>query len=175
MQSPNPYRPPRTELRVEPDFVPGIFVEGPCLVVASGTELPRRCIKTNQPVGEHDFARQRLTWRGRSFQLVLSEKECRLTWYAVPSVRRRLTYIKVTQFAGPACAILPVFLIDTIGGWSVIPVLLALCMMSYSVFAKPPLRVVRYQRERFWIEGCSGEFLRSLEEALRGDASRESP
>lgn len=164
MQSENPYRAPSTDLEsLEPELPP-LFVDGPYLVVANRTALPPRCIRTNQPVGEKDYVRQRLNWRGRAFRLVVSEKECRIVWFGCPAVLWKHRSQRIANLLSTAFFVIPIFLIDRLGLW-IMPLFgfgFALLIMTW--FISPVLKVVDCKRGRFWIKGCSPVFLRSLEE-----------
>ena len=173
MSDVNPYQPPQTDpsVRVEQ---PRIDVDGNRLVVASGTQLPRRCIKTNQPVTEKDLIRQILQWRGRFLQVVLTSKNCELEWFVASRIRWRTRFAMVLSWS----AIIGGFLmfgavIDSNPPSSLGPAISMLLFItglvsSIVIQVRFGLRVVDYQDGRFWIEGCCPEFLKSLRKDLEG-------
>ena len=89
MRTDNPYQPPQTESTLIEPETPEIFVDGIHLVVASGVELPQRCVKTNEPVTDQDCIEETLQWRGRTLELMINVPECELRWYAARRVRWR--------------------------------------------------------------------------------------
>jgi hypothetical protein len=60
----NPFQTPQTGFDVLPAArLAGLaHVDGRFLVVASGTVLPLRCVKTNRPVSEGDLLRKQFDW-----------------------------------------------------------------------------------------------------------------
>ena len=166
MQSPNPYEPPATESVLEESELPRIFVDGPHLVIASETELPRRCIKTNQLVSERNAVRQTLPWRGRSFRFTLSTKECEIIWYASSWIVRKLLVRRIAEWLFWPAFVFPIFFLTQGGIWPKAMLGFAIIMLLLLVIMKQPLRVVEYKQHRFWITGCCPEFLESLQNSL---------
>ena len=162
MQSPNPYEPPATESVLEEPDLPRIFVDGPHLVIASGTELPRRCIKTNQLVSERDAVRQKLLWRGRTFQFTMSNEECEIVWYATSWIAWKSLVGKIAEMLIWPAFVFPIFFLTEDRIWPKAMLGFAIIMLSLVVIMKQPLRVVDYKKNRFWIKGCCPEFLESL-------------
>jgi len=169
MSSRNPYEPPATESVLEESDLPRIFVDGRNLVIASGTELPRRCIKTNQPVSERNAVSQTLAWRGRTFQFIMSSKQCTIVWYATSRITWELLIRRTAELLVWPTLIFPIFSLAEDRIWPKAMLGFAIIMLSLLVIMKQPLRVVDFRRNRFWIKGCCPEFLESLKSDLSGN------
>ena len=173
MRTDNPYQPPQTESTLIEPETPEIFVDGMHLVVASGVELPQRCVKTNEPVTDQDFIQETLQWRGRTLELMINVPECELRWYAAPRVRWRgraaMIMMGMVLLVGGTLVLF--FGLDK--GWIQDPLsFAAVCGIvmigAFMLFkAQHVLRVVDHQNNRFWIEGCCPEFLESLDKEIR--------
>lgn len=165
MPSPNPYEPPRTDPELAEPKWPVIAVDGSRLVVASGAVLPRRCIKTNQPTTEHDSIHTTLQYPGRTFQLTLVPPECEITWFASPTVRWRSRFQKPLGGLLILLTFLVVFTDELQARVPVLPAafLIAICGLTLFLVGDQKLKIVDYKHDRFWIEGCSREFLRALD------------
>lgn len=167
MQPSNPYEPPQTDSALEELETPRIYVDGPHLVIASGTELPPRCIKTNQSVSENDAVHQTLQWRGRTFHFTVSNKECEIVWYATPWIVWKSRIRKIAELLMWAAFVFPLFFLTEDKIWPKAMMGFAIVMLSLVVMLKRELRIVNYRNNRFWIEGCCPEFLESLQSELR--------
>jgi hypothetical protein len=173
MQSNNPYQPPQSESTLIEREIPSIFVDGVHLVVASGVALPKRCIKTNEPVTEQDAVEQTLEWRGRTFQFFASTPECKLRWYANRSVRWRSLTAKIIANVLLLVVVLSLFfgidrMMTTASGLTIVAFCGIISLILFRV--QTMLTVVNFRDSRFWIAGCCPEFLKMLEQELgRGD------
>ena len=168
MQPTNPYEPPATDPALQEPELPRILVDGTHLVVASGTELPRRCIRTNQPVGERNAVHQKLVWRGRTFQFTMSSETCDLTWYAMSSIAWKSRIRRISELLMGPAYIFPIFFLGEDRIWPEILLGFAFLMLSLVVLLRQPLRIVEYKKNRFWIKGCCHDFLESLRNETRG-------
>lgn len=167
MQATNPYEPPAAESLLEDPGLPRIFVDGPLLVVASGTELPPRCIKTNQRVSDQNAIRESLLWRGRTFQLTMSSKQCSIVWYADSWVKWKTVFRKATEILMWPAFLFSIFFLNERMLWPRVALVFAVLVLAMVGVMKRPLRVVDYRKNRFWIKGCCPEFLESLQKELK--------
>ncbi len=142
-----------------------IEVDGDCIVVHSPAELPARCIISNVPTpSNHARLRWNLTWKGKPFRLQLRRKYCDLTFSATRRVRLRTNANGLADLLMiPAFALLAIAYSDGISGL----VLLGLIAILVGLFAwlrvvAVQLKVVDHRDGRFWIRGCSPEFLDQL-------------
>ena len=152
-------------------------VEGRSLIITSGTVLPRRCVKTNVPVMEDDMIRKDLYWCNPLWILTIfigvfvvliayyaCRKKCIFTYGLAPEVRKKYRLI-LTIKAFAAIAFFLAFLFSTTTH-STTAIVTTLCLFFASLIALPfgnsPLTIKTWNDGRFWIKGCSPEFLASL-------------
>lgn len=158
------------------------IVEQKYLIIHDKTALPYRCIKTNQPISEKEYGAWDLPWLpgwlkvlmifGPFFLLfapLMTDKRCRVKAGISRSAKRRYQFHKA----------LAVLLI--LGSLAIVPIGMALQSIPLIVFGcisfvflfwggfiwlilfSSPLRIARVEDEKFWIQGCSPEYLQSLE------------
>jgi hypothetical protein len=155
MEEANPYAPPVVVDTLTAQ--PGEYrVEGRYLWVTDGVVLPRRCIRTNQPIGPEDFEltitlriRPRLRLRSVRVTYYLLESEFRSVrrrrWFAFPLIIGGLTSYLADgswpDFAAPALIVAGIVISES---------------------AKT-LTCARCQGPWFQIRGPSRKFVRSLD------------
>ena len=168
MNDENPYAPPETPDFPESAELPPISVVGEYLVVTAGTELPRRCVFTNQLV-ERSLEAQPLRWtplfKRRNWRL----GQLRL---AVCDSRRRRHRIRPYLAAGALnVAAIVFYLMD---GQAFAPIIIIFCAVLMVLDLPPYLPVAKYQNERFWLKGCGEEFLQSCREEFASVGKEEA-
>ncbi len=157
----NPYAAPADSSDAPHLELPEIMVDGKFLVVASGVQLPSRCVKSNAVMTDKDRVQQTLSWSGKSFRISPSSGDCELTFYAKPIHRW-----------GPKAFVATVLFVASIGMMELmsLPISTAVGLITASAVAllgsisshQTILRTVKYKHERFWIKGCDRNFLDSL-------------
>jgi hypothetical protein len=180
----NPYQAPPA---LAEDFVTAtlvdspnrIRVEGRCLVVRSGTVLPRVCIKTDQPVSEEDMVTRSVYWCsplvllllliGLVFVLIgyfVCRRKCTLTFGLSPEVRRRYRRRTLVKWS-----IAGVLLAVALLGGGVFPtevvvilVILFIVALLVALVGNSLIAASSYRHDMFWIKGCSREFLARVQE-----------
>ena len=128
-------------------------VDGRCIVVNSGTQLPLRCVTTNVDCS-HDDLRARLLSYAPSFRLVVSRRRCRVFRCLSAARRKRHLFVRLLLAIG----ILPLL-------WFFCGMVIVAGILATTLFmALPPdrLKVVNYRNGEFWIEGFSEDFFDSL-------------
>jgi len=176
--STNPYEPPLVDVAVV--ATPQIRTDGMYLIVDSGAELPRRCVKTNQPISEQDMKRRDMYWHPSWVIIViimsipigllvlfLVRKRCRIVYGLHPDVRRRyLIFILVKLLISVALFVALVLAAVVWNAEVAMAILLVVSLVSLlAIFiGNAPLRVTNWRQGAFWIKGCSREFLLSIEE-----------
>lgn len=148
----NPYTPPGLPTKaLQP--VREVRVDGHCVVVSSGLQLPMRCVMTNADCSPSDQSLRTLSY-APSFQLVISRQQCHLCRCVSPASRKRYLFIRLLWTAG----IFAVFWIFF--GFAVIAGAIATAFF----LSLPPdhLRIVNYRNGEFWIIGFNEDFLESL-------------
>ena len=154
----NPYAAPKFNEDPEPDApLARIWVEGRFLVVASGVELPSRCVFTNEPVNDPLLA-QTLKW-APSFRPVISEQRIRLKLAVSIRKQRRQRLRRFIGGAAQVTAALLLYLISQdLGFFSGVLVFSGIV----AAVQKPTfLQVSKCKHDRFWLRGCGPEFLAS--------------
>ena len=164
MTSQNPYAPPSTLPASPEDPRPDIAVDGKLLVVATGVELPRRCIKTNKPMTEKHRLERRFTWNGKAFRLTLAPKQCDIVLYANHSYR----WLGALRIAASSVLVLylVVAIVTDFLSPSLFPVVIGASLLVTTIIDRRLLRVTHYKDDRFWIKGCGNAFLESLQREL---------
>lgn len=173
----NPYQAPATvsdAVQSEGE----VRADGKYLVVRTGTVLPLYCVKTNQPVGEQELRRRRLTWcspfvgllillSGLLLILVyfLLRKNCVITYALAPEVRRKHRNRRLAKIAA---VVMLFFAVPIAAGSDSTPVILVVTLLFFAAVVSlfvgnSPLVVSKYQQGEFWIAGCSQDFLARFE------------
>jgi hypothetical protein len=156
----------------------GVWVDGKALVVPPGAVLPRRCVKTNEPISEKDMAAKTFTWCPRWVIIVflfsrllgfivyfIARHTFKVTYGIHPDVRRkRRNRMLISGLVCVTCiALIPVTaMLDQ----PEIPV--ALCFGGVIVSSvilmllAGQLSVKTHKKGAYWIVGCSPEFLLSI-------------
>ena len=165
MHDSNPYAPPATNPLLErPAEYPPVEVRRSCLVLASGMQLPQRCIKTNRPAAPSELIEERFRY---AVPWMLSPKYCTVKFFVSADKqqelrRKRLSGV-ILVLTGIAIQVFGLF--SMIGGLSssgavlaILGVLVLLTATKYSY-----LRVVRYRDGRYWLTGFCRKFLAECE------------
>lgn len=148
----NPYASPRgriakgTKAQAE-----GARIEGVCVVIRSGAELPMRCCTTNAECGLADQVIREFRY-APSFRLVIKRRNCRMIYYLCKSRREYFFWSRVL-----AVAILFLGLWFGFGLLAFVILLLILGTVS-----RDRLRVVKFSDGEFWIRGFNADFLDTL-------------
>jgi hypothetical protein len=159
---------------------PGCAVEPPYVVVPNKVALPPRCVQTNQPVTDRQYEAMDLpcypSWL--VIAMVVSPLflvvapfmrfRCRIKAGVSSAVRRKYRLRKAALLLG-AIAPLAALVAAALAGNTIVAAvaLVVFPLVTYSfimamAFFTSPLRARRQENGRFWIEGCSDEFLQSL-------------
>lgn len=144
-----------------------IDVDGDCLIVRNRQTLPQRCIISNQPAVSYSVTRK-LLWRGKSFHLVLTARECALTFFVTKVSRNWCAASTLNSFAFIGAAVLTIY-----GMAEASAVLVALAILTWFLVVvlftwvhfsshRVDLKIVDYAHGHFWIRGLSQEFLDQL-------------
>jgi hypothetical protein len=156
MSEPDPYAPPATSEVALVCPAHGFRREGEFIVVRSGAVLPKRCVETNEPIGQGDWSKEKkLQWFPRWAGLYTALPY--LTWILLlewlPALKDHFSFGMIAVM-GTSVAIAFTFQ--------------RTCFITYSLkssVTSRPLRVARCLNGEFWLKGCSPEFLESLDEA----------
>lgn len=148
----NPYAAPRSPVKIA-ETLRGARVDGNCIVVNSGIELPLRCVATNEDCSLADRKLRKLSY-APSFRLVISRRNCHFSCCLSPSLKKRYLLIRTLVFAGLFATLWILCGLIIVAG----PIAAAF------LFAIQPdhLRIVAYQNGEFWIKGFNTNFLESL-------------
>jgi hypothetical protein len=169
----NPYQSPKAP--VLPGPAPAqVFVDRDCLVVRSGAVLAGRCVKTNRPVSDSEIVPRNLYWSPSWIVLLilvsplilvlayfLVRKRCRLTFGMHSEIRRRYrrrTATALLLMIGSFLA-LPFLAATDFDVLIIGMVLLFLGAISFLFVGCSPLKIIRRERDLFWVRGCSQEYL----------------
>jgi hypothetical protein len=184
----NPYASPlaASEIVRRQASVEAVLVDGRDLVVYSGTRLAPFCVVTNEAVADEDMRTKQYVWCPPwVLALILlnvlilligylaTRKKCVLTFGLHPDVRRKRRnrlFVKlavVLLFAGLIAVAVAFDNSDLI---AVAGVLFGVALIV-ALIGNAPLRVVKHDNGRFWIRGCSAEFLRRAASAADDYAS----
>jgi hypothetical protein len=155
-------------------------VDPPFLVVTSKTALPKRCVVTNEPVSDSEYQIWELPsisrfmwWLTFTSPILLvahpfNRRKCRLAAGLSKKIRRRQTVVKlalILLIITPLCFAIAAIVTKRV---EYIFAAVATSVLPYVgfpllVLVVPPLRVHRQRGDRYWIRGCSPEFLATLE------------
>ncbi len=156
----------------------GFYVDGKYLVARSEVELPGRCVKTNEPVDGKAITKT-LSWANPAVSLLvlvnvivliivymIVRKQCRITFYLSPAVRRRIG-IRVlipllVMLGGIGAIVVGIQLSEALP--VVVGIAVTLISMITAAMLARPLVIAKAKDGRFWIKGCGREFLASLEQ-----------
>ena len=128
-------------------------VDGKCVVVTNGTELPLRCVVTNANCDATDQRLRKLRY-APTFRLVISHRSCRLLCCVSAARRKRRLLLLTVAFLGIVGTFWMLFGELVIGG----------IVAAVFVLAVPPdrLKIVNHRNGEFWIKGFNGDFLDSI-------------
>ena len=159
------------------DQAPAGYVDGPFLVVQSGTALPNHCLVTNTPLPDQTAQRLTFNWCSPfiwflfliAWPLILLaylvfRRQCHLWCFIKPQVRQRIFKRNLIKLLA-----ITVSLAVTIGGFAfgmVTGGMVGLGLLFISVIAllvpSSPLGVSKYRDGFFWIYGVHPDVLRGL-------------
>ena len=154
--------------------------DGKALVVVSGTSLPHRCVKSNLPVSDREMVRKELYWCNPLYLLLifagvliaiivyyLCRKKCTLIYGLHQSVRRKYQIRLLVKVAVTIALFLAMLFSTTTNSGPLIASLIIAFFVSLIVTAlgNSPISIKNHVDGRFWIKGCSKEFLVSLSRA----------
>ena len=132
--------------------LPLVCVDGKHLVVARNVTLPNRCIITNEPVDKANRV-QTLSW-ARALQLRASTG--RIRFCVSPKRLQSQRRIRMTVVGTTIVAALMALVTGTGVAAAFVVVLGVLINLAVP---SDDLRVTRFERNRFWLQGCSSAFL----------------
>jgi len=174
----NPYKPP---VVVDgPIDIPGrplISVHGKYLVVASGVTLPPRCVKSNAKVTEQDMRRKVFAWCSPWVALTILislcvtvilyfvlRKSCEVTFGLHPAVRAKYRNRLIFKLLLTVGLLLAIPMLAAAESEAILGVAVLMFLVSFIalLIGNSPLSVAKYGDGRFWIKGCSQEFLDDL-------------
>ena len=148
----NPYATPRSPVKIAATLR-GARVDGNCVVVNSGIELPLRCVATNVDCSAADRKLRKLSY-APSFRLVVRRRNCHFFRCLSPSRKNRYLLIRTLVFTGFFATL-----------WIVCGMILVAgpIAAAFLLTVQPDrLRIVAYKNGEFWIKGFSANFLESL-------------
>jgi hypothetical protein len=156
MEEANPYAPPVVADTLTAQ--PGEYrVEGRYLWVTDGVVLPRRCIRTNEPIGPEDFVLT-LTLKLRP---MLRLRSVKVTYYLLASEFRRLRRRRWLAWILIGSGILAALIVD--GPWQMFAPQAVVVAAVLILQNSQPLTCNRCKGQWFQIRGPSRIFVRSLE------------
>lgn len=156
------------------------YVEGDRLVVYSGVVLPAICVKTNQPVQSENVQKEVLTWctpwigllfliSGPLLILVyfVFRKQCEITYGLHPEIRQRqLKRRRKKVVVAVALFLLLPFFAASDNNMIIAIAFLAFLASVVAIFlGGANLRITKSSNGRFWVKGCSLEFLKTVANA----------
>jgi len=176
----NPYQSPTIVERMIPDRgrvkEPTPRVDGKWLVVRSEDELPRFCVKTNEPVSVLDMQTKGFTWCSPLVGLLillsgliliivyfLVRKRCYLTFGLSEHLQRRYRNRFIGKIVAACVLFIALPMTATMG--DVVPIIVLLLFLIAIIslfFGNSPLAVAKFSNNEFWISGCCQEFLNRM-------------
>lgn len=150
-----------------------VRVEGKALVMPSGTRLPPICVRTNQPVTEHDMVRRDFYYCSPWYALfiflgvilyvvvyVLARQRCTLIYGVHPDVRKMYRKRTVIKSVLAVVLCIAMFAVAPLKGpWLPILLIAFVATLISFAFGGTPLRVTKWRAGEFWVKGCSPEYL----------------
>ncbi len=173
----NPYQTTTTDASASLSAM-NTWVDGKYLVVTSGAVLPPLCVKTNTPIQPDDLQHRRLRWcppivgllillSGLLLILVyfIASKRCTITFGVSPDMLRKYRNRRIFKIIAVIILFFAVLFSAETDNTAVIIVVLALFLIAViSLFiGNSPLAIAKHHRGRFWISGCSKEFLAHIQ------------
>lgn len=151
----NPYAAPREAVDF-PSHTYEYFVQDNLLVVRDGSQLPDRCVLTNEPTGAKERVTQQLIG-APSFSFVLNHRTFKMTYSVSKRSQRKAKFIMLAIGSG----LLILWLTFGFFGWSA---LMAVPIFFFQAFFTKPkiFSVKRAQDGHYWVKGCGRPFLESL-------------
>lgn len=152
-----------------------IWVDGKHLIVTSNTRLPKFCVKTNQQVSDAEYRKHSIKWtkevKGNEmlFKIIsyfTNRQTCELTFGLSGQQRIKFTAIFFTKLTLMLLGMIGMFAGATLHwGEGVLLGCFAICLLFMILlpFGNKPLAIVREEQGRFWITGCSKDFLNRLQ------------
>ena len=154
------------------------LVDGKCLVIRSGVKLPPYCIKSNKKITKPEYTQRRLKWtkevRGRKLIMIISyfmsRQYCELTHGLAASQKNKLTLFFIGKLVFMLVGLVGMFT-GAVLGWNA-GVILAFCglciiFMGLLPFGNKLLAIIREENGKFWLKGCSKEFLNRIQNQAR--------
>ena len=168
--SENPFQSPETSAASLSSETLGLdWFDGECIVVPDKTALPQRCIVTNEAVASEQYSMQTLVYAPTWVLIVLLvylvvRKICRVKFGLSKPVRAKYTKRKVVASLLLVASLVVVPFVAIFDSTFLIILTLAIMFISigFLVMGPKPLRIVKREKDRFWIKGCSVEFMNSL-------------
>lgn len=167
------------------DGIPLPAVDGPLLVVSSGTVLPPICVKTGDPVADEDMLRKTYYWCPPLVLLLalvnlvllaivyfIVRKKCELSFGLDPHLRakyRNRVVMKTLALVGLLVALPFAIATDRDILWMGVLFLL-IVVVVWCCFGNAPLRIVKSKNARFWVKGVSPECLERIEREMSANA-----
>ena len=140
-------------------------VDGKWLVVRSGDELPRLCVKTGQPVSVLEVTTKEFTWCSPLLGLLLRQR-CYVTFGLSERLRRRYRNRFIFKAASACVLFMAVpMTAGSVGNAGMVVLILFIAAVASLFFGNSPLAVTNCRGDEFWMAGCSQEFLHSIESA----------
>lgn len=161
-------------------------VDGDAVVVSANAELPMFCVKTNEPVDELQGKWVTMYWSPPL--LALSFLVCGLLGVVLYFGFRQRCYIRVYYSQGLRRRYALSFAIRLLIVTAIIGGSIALCTLAFApvelailsmasllllLFGNSPIRIKKFESGKFWIAGCSKEYLQRLSDMnFRGQFKR---
>ena len=154
------------------------LVDGKCLVIRSGAKLPPFCVKSNEKITKPEYRQRRLKWtkevRGRKLIMILSyfmsRQYCELTHGLASGQKTKLLLFFIGKLVLMLVGLFGMFT-GAVLNWNpgVILAFCGLCILFMGLlpFGNQPLAVVREENGKFWLKGCSKEFLSRIQNQAR--------
>lgn len=153
-------------------------VDGKFLVVRSGAVLPPYCVKTGLPVAETEKITRKLTWTpiyvlivfviSRLIGIILYfvvRKRCDITYSLAPAVKRKNKITQWSVFFIVLGCVGGIFLGSSLNSGALIfaSIVLLLVALIVLLISNSHLSATKHENGKFWIKGCSPEFMKRIQ------------
>ena len=177
-QSPSILADPLSPARAaSPSAAPTPRAEGNLLIIRDGDVLPRRCVKTNQPVSVVEVRTKEFTWCSPLVGLLillsgplliivyfLARKRFYLTFGLSDDVRRRYRNIYIAKVAAAVVLFFAMPFSAVAGNVLPVVIMILFLLAILSLFiGNSPLAATNYRNGEYSIVGCSKDFLATLQ------------
>jgi hypothetical protein len=169
---------------------PSEWIDGTFLVLTDRTALPQRCVRTNRPVSEREYRIIDLRYLPGGLRIAMClmpafllfapfvvRNRCRVQTGISKQVRNRYLFRKLVAGLLIIGSLLAPFVLLVLNRSAAALLMVSLFPFLFwggfilLILFSSPLTIHRHAGEHFWLNGCSPEFL----ESLQGSADEASP